>query len=127
MKMTSKIVGLSLLLLFLWLYNSYQQGDFQNTSSKETMAHMDARFVALPEMEFGDKKEQLQFDLEEYEKTVNAMNDTIRDRIEVQNYILDDNQVELRPIYDDPRYTEEENHERINPPPVPKMLNPIGG
>jgi hypothetical protein len=126
MKLTPKIWGLTFLLLFLWLYNSYQQGDFQNTSPKETMSHMDSRFLDLPVMEFSDKKDQLQFDLEEYEQTVNAMNDTIRDRIEIQNHILDDTQIKLRPTYDEPRYTEQENHERINPPPVPKMVNSIG-
>ena len=107
MKLTPKILGLSFLLLFLWLYNSYQQGDFQ---TKESMAQMDARFVVLPEMEFTDKKEQQQIDLEEYEKTVNAIHETIRDRIEVQKHILDDTQVNLRPTYDQPRYAEGENH-----------------
>jgi hypothetical protein len=129
MKYTLKIIGLSVLLLVLWLFNSYQQGDFQSTDrekKKESMAQMDPRFPALPQTEFSSKKDQLEIDLEEYEKTVNAVNDTIREQINVQNYILDDNQIQLRPIYDTPRYTEDKNNEMINPPPLPKILNAVG-
>jgi hypothetical protein len=111
MKITRKIIGLSILLFILWIFNSYRNGDFesiqnQNTKPpKETMAHMDARFQALPETEYSEKQENLEIDLEQYEKTVNGINDTIRDRIQVQNHILDDSQVQLRPTYDQPRRT----------------------
>jgi len=126
-------MGLLLLLLFLWLYNSYQQGDFQTTTPKESMAQMDPRFPVLPHSEFSDKQNQLEIDLEQYEQTVNAINDTIRERIHAQEYVLDDTQVQLRPIYDTPRNDKESNHtssnthhEQINPPPVPKLPNAIG-
>jgi hypothetical protein len=112
MKLTRKIIGLSILLFILWIFNSYRNGDFESVPqnptpkpSKETMAHMDARFQALPETEFSDKQQKLEIDLEQYEKTVNGINDTIRDRIQVQNHVLDDSQVQLRPTYDQPRRT----------------------
>lgn len=113
MKITRKIIGLSILLFSLWIFNSYRNGDFESIPQtrqttkppKETMAHMDARFQALPEAEYSDKQQNLEIDLEQYEKTVNGINDTIRDRIQVQNHILDDSQVQLRPTYDEPRRT----------------------
>lgn len=136
MKLTSKIIGLTLLLLFLWLYNSYQQGDFDNEPTaplqpqtptrKESMAQMDARFPALPQSEYSDKQTQLEIDLEQYEQTVHSANDIIRERIRLQEYVLDDTQVQLRPMYDTPRYTEVANQEQLNPPPVPKMPNAMG-
>lgn len=126
MKNKIKIYGLTILLLVLWLYNSYLLGDFEDNSVKESMKQMDARFPALPETEFNDKKEQLEIDLEEYEKTVNSMSDVIRDRIEIQKNMLEDNQNFLRPAYEEPRHTNNDNHEIMNPPPVPKKLHSIG-
>ena len=131
MKLTPRIIGLSLLLLFLWLFNSYRYGDFQSVHSKESMAQMDARFPDMPQTEYNDKTEQLEIDLEKYEQTVNAVNDTIRERIRVQQHILDDTQIKLRPEYDTPRFAEDSNHssdnasynafrEQTNPPPIPK-------
>jgi hypothetical protein len=139
MKYTLRIWGLTILLLFLWLFNSYQHGDFQTqpTTQKESMeVLLPSVFHPLPQTEYSDKKDQLEIDLEKYEQTVNAANDTIRERIQAQQYILDDAQVQLRPIYDTPRFDEESNHtsssnsntnrEPTNPPPVPKMPNAFG-
>ena len=120
MKLTRKIIGLTLLLIVLWLFNSYRNGDF-NTA--ESMAQMDARFPSNPETEYSDKKNELEIDLEKYEKTVNQANDTIRQRIQVQNHILDDTQVRLRPTYDEPRTSQSNNREPTNPPPVAKLPN----
>ena len=126
MKNTFRLWGLSLLLIVLWLYNSYKAGDFDQPTQQEAMEQMEARFPALPEMEYSDKKDQLEFDLEEYEKTVDSIHTTIRDRLEIQSHILDDSQVALRPAYEEPRSTHAENHEVINPPPVPKMIHSMG-
>lgn len=118
MKITAKIIGLSILLFVLWIFNSYRNGDF----TTESMAQMDARFPKLPETEFTGKQTPLEIDLEQYEKTVNGIHDTIRDRIQIQNHIFDNSQVELRPKYDTPRFTDQSHHERINPAPIPKII-----
>ena len=119
--MKVRILLLTILLFVLWIFNSYQHGDFQNT---ESMAQMDPRVNALPYAEFSEKREQFEIDLEEYSKTVNSNNELIQDRIEQQQYLLDeDSQVQLRPIYDMPRNSNSDNNERNNPPPVPKLPN----
>ena len=122
MKGTGRIVGLTILLLFLWLFNSYYNGDFQQTIP-ETMAQMDARFAPYPESELSEKQMDFEKDLEKYEQTVNAIHDTIRERINTQETILDDTQVQLRPTYDTPRYTDVQHREMANAPPVPKIPN----
>jgi hypothetical protein len=143
MKYTLRIWGLTFLLLFLWLFNSYQQGDFQTQpiTQKESMeVLMPTVFPPLPQTEYSDKKQQLEIDLEKYEKTVNAVNDTIRERIQTQQSLINDAQVQLRPTYDTPRFDEDSNHtsssnananakinrEPTNPPPVPKKPNVPG-
>jgi hypothetical protein len=72
---------------------------------------MESHFPPFPESVLNDKKNQVEVDLEQYEKTVNAIHDTIRERIEIQKHILDDHQVQLRPKYDTPRISEEEHKE----------------
>jgi hypothetical protein len=142
MKYTLRIWGLTFLLLFLWLFNSYQQGDFQTQTQSKTQKEsmevlMPSVFPPLPETEYSDKKQQLEIDLEKYEKTVNAVNDTIRERIQTQQSLINDAQVQLRPIYDTPRFDEDSNHtssnanaktnrEPTNPPPMPKKPNVPG-
>ena len=119
--MKVRILLLSILLFVLWIFNSYQHGDFKNT---ESMAHMDARVNTLPHAEFSEKQEQFEIDLEEYSKTVNSNNELIRDRIEQQKNILDeDSQIQLRPTYDKPRNTDNQYHKLNNRPPVPKLPN----
>ncbi len=119
--MKVRILLLTILLFVLWIFNSYQYGDFQNT---ESMAHMDARVNALPHSEFSEKQEQIEIDLEEYSKTVNSNHELIRDRIEQQQHLLDDDsQVKLRPIYDIRRNYNSHNNELNNRPPVPKLPN----
>jgi hypothetical protein len=119
--MKVRILLLTILLFVLWIFNSYRHGDFQNT---ESMAQMDARVNALPHAEFSEKKEQAEFDLEEYSKTVNSMNNIVQERIKHQINILDeDSQIQLRPVYDIPRNSDNQYHELNNPPPVPKLPN----
>jgi hypothetical protein len=87
------------------------------------MAQMDARFAPYPESELSEKQMDFEKDLEKYEQTVNAIHDTIRERINTQETILDDTQVQLRPTYDTPRYTDVQHREMANAPPVPKIPN----
>ena len=119
--MKERILLLTILLFVLWIFNSYRHGDFQNT---ESMAQMDPRVNALPYAEFSEKQEQFEIDLEEYSKTVNSNNELIRDRIEQQQELLDeDSQIQLRPVYDIPRNSDNQFRELNNPLPVPKLPN----